>query len=395
VFLNHKSGVSLSNNRNGGDGKSVGIVFPGYGYERVCYGLPMEKFYYKKVYSVPIHRILKKNNFYRNTPIILEYGLDFLHTWNAIPIGNSPFIMSFENEIPRYFGQVYKWQEKLGLSVLKSDRCRGIFALSKVAAELAKIKMDKLGYPEISSKIQVFRGGVKIDPSLLLYKEGKYSEGKCLNIVFVGGDIFPKGFVPAFEALEQLVQAGVKIKLTVIGQFKKGAYVLRELSPDQEVWNSIIKSAEWVEHHERLPNKEVLETISRSDLLISPSYDETLGWAVIEAGLLGVPAITTNVFAFPELVEHNFSGFIIELNIGKQRRWQGVWESGALLKKELNIANKAIFDGVTEAVLAIVEQPEMLSAWSQEIKKHMKDLYDPTIAALTLSNHYKKALAIE
>jgi len=390
--VNNKSSLNLSvfNEKGKNTARDVGIVFPCYGYERVSYSLPLANVNFKRVYALPIYRVIKAN-FYKNTPVLIPSNIDLLHTWNAIPITLKPFIISFENEFPRYFGKLYKWQELLGLSILNSKRCHSILALSEIAAELARDKFRYLGYPGIATKIGVFRGGVTIDKELLGRKRVYYSGG-TLKLIFIGGDIFPKGFSPAFKALEQLVKNGVKLEFIVVGRFKKGGYVLKEYSPDPESWKGILNEAFWVTHYEQLSNNEVLDKLSKQDLLISPSYDETLGWSIVEAGLLGVPAITTNVFALPELVKHKLSGYMINLKLGKQNRWQGVWKSGAALELEIEEANNVIYDGVIRAVTNIIQEPELLKKYSENAQLHMRDLYDVEKSANILTSIYKKAM---
>jgi len=372
---------------------TVGIVYPGYGYERVSYSLPISGIYFKKVLSVPIHRMVKKSNFYKNTPLVFWGRSNLLHTWNTIPVSMAPFVISYENELPRYFGEISHWQNKCGLSLLASSRCRAILALSEIAADLAKENMLRLGYPQIANKIQVFRGGVDISyEKAINRKKTFFPEREFLNILFVGGDLFPKGFEPAFKALENLVNSGVKIRLTLIGQFNEGGYVLKEYSPDQDKWLKIIKKTPWVQHYERVPNNVVLEKMSESDLLLFPSYDESLGWTVIEAGLLGVPAITTNIFALPELVKHDISGYVINLNLGKQNRWQGIWEEGKQLEKEIEIADEQIFQEIKKAISKIVINPQLLVMWGKESKLHMEELYSIGSAAEKLSKIYSEAI---
>jgi len=387
--MSYKATRVINNSSSAVSATKVGIVFPGYGYERVSYALPVQEFEFKRVRSIPIHRIFK-NNFYQNTPIILPCNVSFLHTWNALPICSNPFFVSFENELPRYFGNVHKWQKSIAFSILKSQRCKGILALSDTAAKLARENMNSCGYPEIASKINVFRGGVVInDESFKLRRRAD----ETIRLIIVAGDIFPKGFVPAFYALEELVNTGLKIELMVIGKFKEGGYALKEHSPNPYEWNNKLQNISWVTHYEQLPNKMVLENMAKHDLLISPSYDETLGWSVIEAGLLGVPAITSNVFALPELVKHNESGYVINLKLGKQRRWQGIWENGIVLKNEIDEANKLIYNGVLNAVRSIVEHPELLNQWSNNCRVHLNSLYNVDKAAKQLSAIYQKGLS--
>ena len=211
-------------------------------------------------------------------------------------------------------------------------------------------------------------------------------------MIFVGNDAFPKGFVPAFEAIEKLVRNGAKIKLTVIGGFKKTGYLLKEFSPEEGFWLRKVKETLWINYHEKLQNHEVIDKMAKSHLLIYPSYDESLGWAVVEAGLLGVPSITTNIFALKELVLHQVSGFVIELNLGKQTRWQGVWSKGVEFEQELDQANKVITEGVTTALLSVFSDPSILEKWGEAVKKKMKNMYEVEQASKDLALIYKEAL---
>lgn len=370
--------------------RQVGIIYPGYGYERVSYALPVKEIEYRRVVAIPIHRLEREGTFYKNTPIILGQKVDLIHTWNTIPISNIPFVISFENEIPRYLGNVPNWQESLGLSILNSNRCLAILALSDIAATLAREKMLTLGYSGIAGKIKVFRGGVNVG-SLEGENDKSVSDIKYkrpLKILFVGGSIFPKGFVPAYMAIKNLIQKGANINLIVVGRFKDGGYVLRENSPSSLEWDKLLETSDWVTHYKILPNKDVIQLMHDCDVLIFPSYDESLGWAIIEAGLLGKPAITTNIFAIPELVRHNETGYIIDINLGLQNRWQGIWSNGIQLKAEIEIANERIREGIEKSISKLLNYPELIKIWGNAARRHMDQLYNLERAATQLHDIY-------
>lgn len=372
--------------------RQVGIIYPGYGYERVSYALPVPETEFRRVISLPIHRLERQGTFYKNTPIVLGQKIDLIHTWNTIPISTKPFVVSFENELPRYLGNVSKWQESLGLSLLNSKRCLSLLALSDIAATLTKKKMIALGYPDIANKIRVFRGGVNVAHTheICEMPANDIGDSRPLKILFVGGDLFPKGFVPAYTALDKLIKRGANINLVVVGQFKDRGYVLQEYSPNPHEWMGLIANTDWITHHKRLPNKDVIKLMHDCDVLLFPSYDESLGWAIIEAGLLGMPAITTNIFAIPELVKHNTSGYVIDLNLGKGNRWQGIWCSGKQLKTELEIADENIRDGIEKSISMLINNPALISHWGTAAKNHMNALYNPACAANQLNDIYDK-----
>jgi len=370
--------------------RQVGIVYPGYGYERVSYSLPVKETEFRRLLSLPIHRLERKGMFYKNTPIIVGQKVDLIHTWNTIPLSNIPFVISFENEIPRYLGTASKWQEAFGLSILNSNRCLHLLALSEIAAKLAREKMLTLGYPGIASKIRVFRGGVDVKSPCENCKMSVEDIGhnRPLKMLFIGGDLFPKGFVPTYMALDNLVKKGANISLVVVGQLKERGYALKENTPSAQEWREILGNSDWVTHHNRLPNKDVIKLMHESDVLLFPSYDESLGWAIVEAALAGTPAITTNVFAIPELVKHNETGYVIDLDIGQQNRWQGIWSNGKQLKAEIEIANEHIRKGIEEAVSKLFDRPALISDWGSAAKKHMRLLYDFEGAASQLQHIY-------
>jgi glycosyltransferase involved in cell wall biosynthesis len=43
-----------------------------------------------------------------------------------------------------------------------------------------------------------------------------------------------------------------------------------------------------------------------------PSYIEVFGFALLEAMALGIPSISTNHFAIPEMVEHDVSALLVD-----------------------------------------------------------------------------------
>lgn len=370
--------------------RQVGVIYPGYGYERVSYALPVKDTEFRRVLSIPIHRFERKGTFYKNTPIVLGQKVDLIHTWNAIPISTKPFIVSFENELPRYLGKVSKWQESLGLSLLNSKRCLSLLALSDIAAALAKKKMLALGYPEIANKISVFRGGVDVGS---VYEKDELSansigDKRPLKILFVGGDLFRKGFVPAYMALDSLIRRGANINFVVVGQFINNGYVLKNSTPNPLKWRGLLEKSKWVNHHTRLPNKDIIKLMHDCDVLMFPTYDESLGWAPVEAGLLGMPSITTNIFALPELVKHNETGYVIDINLGKENRWQGIWCGDEQLKAELENANESIREGIEKSVSLLLQHPELINLWGAAAKLHLHQLYNPKYAADQLNDIY-------
>jgi len=86
---------------------TVGIINPGYGYERVSYALSHDDFDFKRLYTLPLYKLLKaQTNFYRETPLVMDVGVDLLHRCNSLPLCRKPFIGSYEWAFTRYCGKV-------------------------------------------------------------------------------------------------------------------------------------------------------------------------------------------------------------------------------------------------------------------------------------------------
>ena len=133
----------------------------------------MHEYEYVTAKTLPLHRFLDNpGTFYKHTPIVLDNSANLIHTWNAIPLSFTPFVVSFENELPRYLGNPSKKQIEFGCKRLSSDRCKAILALSEVASDLAKTRFHSLGYSELENKIQIFRGGVECNELMHEYDFG-------------------------------------------------------------------------------------------------------------------------------------------------------------------------------------------------------------------------------
>jgi glycosyltransferase involved in cell wall biosynthesis len=373
--------------------RMVGTVGYGYGYERVTYGLPIARHTFKRLIRLPIHRVLS-GSFYEQTPIILDRSVGVIHTWNSVPVCDSPFLVSFENELPRYFGKIRPWQIQFGLDRIASPRCRALLALSDTACQLTKARFAQMGLEHVARKVRVFRGGVVASTT----PGPTRGEDPHLCALFVGGSGFAKGLAPVVEAIEELRRGGLDIRLTIVSHLADSRpqmnYVLRGFSPDMNAWAKKISGLPWIQYRPRLPNSEVLRLMHSHDVLVFPSLDETLGWVVVEAGLAGMPSITSNVYALPELVSDARTGYVVKLAIGADRRWKGIWAADSELEGYIEEAYAAIRKGVTEALSGLFHDRSKLEELGRTAREQMKSWYDMDAAGQALDLIYDDAAEI-
>lgn len=369
---------------------AVGIISPSYGIEKVSYGLHPQNYSFHKLFRLPIQRMERNGTFLRNTPIIADHPVQLVHTFNEIPFGSRPFIVSFENELPRYLGYPKKWQIEAGMNMLASDRCKGILAISEIAAARLKRSLSEEGRSEISRKVAVFRGSVYSPPQLALRSVPDSSNG--LSLLFVGRDAFGKGLIPLLDAIDFCNKQGVSVRATIVCSFEDRDYISKGRSSDPRTLLKRIQSNCNLIHHEMLPNHEIHRLMRMHDVFVFPTLDESLGWVAVEAAFAGMPVISTDIYALPELVIEGETGFLIKLNKNHRDRWAGLWLNGDEFDQEVDAAFCAIREGLSEHILRFAQSPSLVASMGAAAQRHIEDLYGEDQARSKLEEIYSDAL---
>jgi glycosyltransferase involved in cell wall biosynthesis len=370
----------------------VGILYPGYGIEKVTYGLAVPGFTYATVKAIPFHRLLDHHGtFWAHTPFILDRSIQLVHTFNALPVNSKKFVVTFEMELPRYLGRCTAAQMKIGWHILNSERCRAILAMSEAAKEFFETRLVQTGNQGLAKKLSVFRGG--INPGPRVGPERTINEHEALQILFVGADARRKGLVPLLAALKELRNGGIETKLTVVSAVSDSTYVFPDdLYPASRL-RAELRELDWVKYYPYVPNDEVRQLMRRSDIFIFPTLDEgNGGWALIEAGLEGLPMVTTNAFAIPEILSDNVGGRVIPLELNKDRRWNGIY----LNDDDKRNAAVHAFDQIQRRLVEILNYVHLnrqaLWMWGRAGRQHITRRYDARTAAVALEKIYRQAL---
>jgi len=118
-----------------------------------------------------------------------------------------------------------------------------------------------------------------------------------LKLLFVGGLSQRKGIANLFSAVEPLAPY---VKLTVVG---------RKASNDCPALDAALKKHNWIPS---LSHADILKIMQVHDVLVFPSLFEGFGLVISEAMSQGLPVITTDRTAGPDLIDHDENGWIIE-----------------------------------------------------------------------------------
>jgi len=160
--------------------------------------------------------------------------------------------------------------------------------------------------PVIKAKAEVVYPAIReIEPN-----RAKAS-GDTVNILF-SGDFFRKGGINVLDAFERIQSRSGKVKLKLCSDeridFNTGDETLRRETLLRIEKNPDISMG-------RVPREVMLsEVLPATDIYLLPTYNEAFGFAILEAMAYGIPVISTNTMAIPEIVTDQESGFLIDVS---------------------------------------------------------------------------------
>ena len=127
-------------------------------------------------------------------------------------------------------------------------------------------------------------------------KEYKPLVDRKLKVLFVGGLSQRKGISYLFEAVEGLED---KVELTIVGQ---------KAVTNCKALNLALEKHTWIPS---LSHNQVLACMREHDVFVFPSLFEGFGLVITEAMSQGVPVITTERTAGPDLIGDGADGWIV------------------------------------------------------------------------------------
>lgn len=124
-------------------------------------------------------------------------------------------------------------------------------------------------------------------------------------IGYIGRIVKDKGISELIKAFQKLQKLNYNVKLLIVGDFEKADSISKEEIDIIKNDNNIV----WVN---RVENP--VAYFNNMDIFVFPTYREGFGNVSIEAQLLKVPVITTNVTGARDTVINEKTGFIVEKN---------------------------------------------------------------------------------
>lgn len=313
--------------------------------------------------------------------------VDIIHTMNTICDTSLPWCASFETCVPTAYDDIY--YERLA-ELIEKDNCLQLLPLCKnawdIQADFLKRKLGEERAENILKKTSVLHSPQSLlldDEEIEKMKNGYPTvRGSKLTFLFIGREFFMKG---GKEMLKTLIKwhKEYDFRLILISSLIYNDYFTGAPKSDKEECLCLIAENSWIEHFESLANEEVLKKCKEADIGIFPSYGDTYGYACLEMQAAGVPVITSNIRAFPE-INNDECGWMCNLpvnELGFCRKDLGMDLLRETLKDELDRCLKDIFGN-----LETLREKRLRSI--EKIRK----MHDPEQYAQALMQIYQKVL---
>ncbi len=373
--------------------KVVGVNGTGYPQQRNIIDLPFNTW-------VPIHRfnylraLNKVVNFrkkYGFTPIFTNSYLDIgirkpmiYHLINSIPLNNKPFITTFETQLPYWNiksgGRIKDKYNRFAVERLLSKKCCKLIAISNRAYRSHHSFLQR-NFPyamEMMKKVVVMFPPQK----LIADKVHDMNHGEDINFVFVGVRFWGKGGEAIVRAFSKLTKEGMPVKLTIVGMLD-----VEDKIPERKVSSikETISTNDRIAHFDKLPNSEVIALLKNSHVGLLPSYVDTFGYSVLEMQAAGLPVITTDVNAFPE-INDAACGWVIGLPEAAQNV-NDVWKN-----KNYDQYNEIVEREIYKIVRDVCNDRDILHSKAACSIDRIKKDHDPLKYALYLEGLYDEML---
>lgn len=203
-----------------------------------------------------------------------------------------PWIHENDQSLGQYLTEYVKFKGSLASGVvdvsthlLNSEKCRAVVVWSEWA---------KNGYKNDGvdpSKIRVIPPAFKTSPNKIKHD--------TTNILFLGRDYHRKGGDVALKVFENLKRSFDGIRMTFVGKIT-----------DMEMLEKVRRDKK-ISYFEYVSKKELHEKIfPTSDIFLLPTVAEAYGMSIVEALSKGIPVISSNISAIPEVVEDGVSGYL-------------------------------------------------------------------------------------
>lgn len=190
----------------------------------------------------------------------------------------TPYIVAVRNTDVNVFFQYMVHLRKTGVEILR-NAARIIFLSPAYQEKVLRDCVPLAHLEEIAAKSMVIPNGI----AQLFFQQNAAprSLGDALRLIYVGQIDANKNLELTIQAAEILRSQGKNVTLTAIGAIK------------DEKYRALMDSKDFVTHHDRCDQAQVIEYLKDADIFVMPSHAETFGLVYAEAMSQGLPVLYT------------------------------------------------------------------------------------------------------
>ena len=281
----------------------------------------VEYFSYQNWYNPFIKRI----HTYEVYPPIFQGHIDAYHTFNTIMLTKKPWCVTFETIIPRgvkvynvnhhqTFDPPKGWYMKKLLEILAEPNCKKMIAYTKCNYKL-QLMMNAL-YPDLKEDLDRKTCYISCPQELFVEHPQTVVPDK-VKFFFMGRDFVRKGLPEVITALNEISKKRKDFELNLITDVThKQNYAFHDFQDtkeDQMRINRIIENSKnWLHIHKPMPYGDCINMMKTCHVGLLTTWADTLGFSSLDMQAAGLPIITTNVRAQPEV---NPYGWMVNLPV--------------------------------------------------------------------------------
>ncbi|MEZ5938857.1 MAG: glycosyltransferase family 4 protein [Hyphomonadaceae bacterium] len=245
---------------------------------------------------------------------------DLIHAFNRIPLGRTPYIISFESHLPRAMGMEETPYFARLTRMLTSERCRGIYAISQHALDTFRWQHGVSGaLRQLEPKLSLRY------PNLVIPNAPDAMAEQPIEpfvLTFVGGHFARKGGCAAVRLAELALERDIPLQINIISNLEMGGGIWTD-PPRPEFYDPYRKRLTLpnVRHFNGLPNSETVGLLARSHMTLLTTFSDSFGYSAIEAMANWTPVLGTNQCALPEFVVNGETGVLLDLPTDELGNW--------------------------------------------------------------------------
>lgn len=282
----------------------------------------IEYYSYQNWYNPLIKKVLHTYEVY---PPMFMGHIDAYHTFNTIMLTKKPWCVTFETIIPRgrqfyhvnhhqSFDPKKGWYMKRMFEILAKDNCKKMIAYTKCNYRLQL--MANALYPDLKDVLNSKTCYIAC-PQKLFVDHPQTEVPDKVKFFFMGRDFVRKGLPEVITALNEVRKSRNDFELNLITDVShKANYAFHEFQDSEEeqtkINNIIDMSDDWLHIYKPMAYSACVDMMKSSHVGLLTTWADTLGFSSLDMQAAGLPIITTNVRAQPEVNPH---GWMVNLPV--------------------------------------------------------------------------------